>query len=192
MDVTQIEYEINVTLECNWDCPYCSMKERIGNPCSNVINLIRKVPSSSTLTISGGEPGLLSLYEIEKIIEVCSARDLILKMNTNGTFVKKYPELLDNFEQVNLHCRTDKPWIDGDFNRVLIATRYNQQELLQYCVQYTQYGCKFDIIPSTHNDGCINEFTCIRLDNALLKYMTKQSLRFYFLRNRYKNVIYLN
>lgn len=184
-----VKYEINVTLRCNWDCPYCSMKERIGGKIDilRIIDLIKSVPKGAELTLSGGEPGLLSEVKLQAILIAAMGRKLVL--NTNGLFIKKYRKYLQHFNVVNLHIDPKKEWIDGSFNRVLIATRTNQEELLNFCKIKNQ---KFDIIPSSHNDGRINEYTCYSLDNRLFGFMTSESLRHYFLQDRYRNVVYIN
>lgn len=184
-----VRYEINVTLRCNWDCPYCSMKERIGGKIDilQIIDLIKSVPKGAELTLSGGEPGLLPETKLQAILIAAMQRKLVL--NTNGLFIKKYRKYLRHFDVINLHIDPEKEWIDGSFNRVLIATRTNQEELLNFCKIKNQ---KFDIIPSSHNDGRINEYTCYSLDNRLFEFMTRESLRHYFLQDRYRNVVYLN
>ena len=184
-----VRYEINVTLRCNWDCSYCSMKERIGGRVDilQIIDLIKSVPKGAELALSGGEPGLLPETKLQAILIAAMRRKLAL--NTNGLFIKKYRKYLRHFDVINLHIDPEKEWIDGRFNRVLIATRTNQEELLNFCKIKNQ---KFDIIPSSHNDGRINEYTCYSLDERLFEFMTRESLRHYFFFFFYRDVVYLN
>lgn len=183
-------YEINVTLACNWKCDYCSMKERLNakTDWNKIINLAASVPRGSALTISGGEPGLLPRYRINELLGATS--NLNLMLNTNGEFIKRYPDLVKKFARINLHVDIGKPILRGSFNYVLIATKTNQAALYDFCLE--NKDLKFDIIPSSHNDFSVNQFTCKNINSNLYKFMTKESLAHYFLGDRYVNTIYLN
>lgn len=186
------QYEVNVTHRCNWDCPYCSMRYVKSWGGAPTWELIAAVPRGSTLTLSGGEPGLLQRKELEKILS--AAQGLDLHLNTNGTFLKRFPELSGLFSRINLHLDPSRKVFMTELetvNRVVVATKTNQDTLLEFLGGLTSLG-KFDVIPSTHSTGKVDEFTCTKLDPRLFPFMSKESLRHYFLGDRYKGIVYLN
>ena len=90
------EHEVELTHECNWHCPYCAIHVHSLPPVSRseLEEKIKKVPPRSVVTLSGGEPGLLSRDDIDYVIMSLRDKKCILNLNTNGTFIKKYPSLL--------------------------------------------------------------------------------------------------
>lgn len=94
------EFEIELTHECNWNCPYCAIHVH-SLPFITVEELktkILSVPDGVPVTLSGGEPGLVSSDVISWVINTLKNKNCICFLNTNGLFIKKYPELLHNFK----------------------------------------------------------------------------------------------
>ena len=90
------EYEVELTHECNWHCPYCAIDVHrlpaISH--SELAAKLKKIPAKSVVTLSGGEPGLLSRDEIDYVIIALRDKKCKLNLNTNGTFISRYPSLL--------------------------------------------------------------------------------------------------
>ena len=91
------EYEVELTHECNWHCPYCAIDVH-NLPVLTHIDIVAKlskIPSKSVVTLSGGEPGLISRDELDYVIMHLREKNCKLNLNTNGTFIAKYPSLLN-------------------------------------------------------------------------------------------------
>lgn len=187
-------YEINITYKCNWGCSYCSMKDRLFKPIDEdkIISLISSLPDGSYLTLSGGEPGLCRKEYILKLLSIARKKSLRLSLNTNGTFIKRYNEFLNEFEKINLHLDISKSYTiekNKKINYVVILTSSNLNDILNFV---KQYDVKFDIIPSTHYDQRITDDTVSNFPISVLEnYMTPRSI-FYAKTNLRYNVEYLN
>ena len=101
------EVEIELTHRCNWNCRYCAIRTH-GLPPIPECEALDKVRAAAgkfrTVTFSGGEPGLLSRKTVEEIVKCVEDSGSALCMNTNGTFIRKYPDIVDRFDEVIYHC----------------------------------------------------------------------------------------
>jgi organic radical activating enzyme len=64
---------------------------------SEVVDKINRIEDSSIVTLFGGEPGILDRDTIEMYISMLKSKRCTLKLETNGLFLQKYPELCSNF-----------------------------------------------------------------------------------------------
>ena len=95
------EIEVETTHMCNWNCPYCAIRVH-SLPQITEEELRKKIESiayGKKVTISGGEPGLLRREIVEWMISELKSKDCTLFLNTNGTFIRNFPDLLGNFLQ---------------------------------------------------------------------------------------------
>ena len=102
------EYAVTITYKCNWNCNYCAVKNKYDYKENltheDVMNKLKIIPYNSDVTIFGGEPGLVEKEKNEKYICFLKKRNCRLFLETNGTFIQKYPELLCNFDEILYHC----------------------------------------------------------------------------------------
>ena len=187
-------YEINITYKCNWKCSYCSMKDRLFKSINEdeVLSLISSLPNGSCLTLSGGEPGLCRKEYISKLLNTARKKGLRLTLNTNGTFLKRHKEFVNEFEKINLHLDISKSYNiekNKKINYVVILTSSNLNDVINFV---KQYDIKFDIIPSSHFDFRETENTVFKFPlSKLEKFMTPKSI-FYVKTSLRYNVRYLN
>lgn len=70
----------------------------------SVINKVNKLPQKSEVTLSGGEPGLLTPYEVKILINKLKEKECDIDLLTNGTFMDKHLEWIDDILVVLYHC----------------------------------------------------------------------------------------
>lgn len=104
------EVEIELTHKCNWNCRYCAIRTH-SLPVISEEEALGKVKAAAgkfqTVTFSGGEPGLLSKEILERMIKIVEDSGSVLCINTNGTFIRKYPNMVSRFDEVIYHCSRD-------------------------------------------------------------------------------------
>ena len=100
---------ILLTKQCNWTCEYCIAKNfNIDKTIDQILQEIEDLPDHITkITLSGGEPGMLNRKDIEKIIEKAKNKNLEMNLLTNGLFIEKYPDLINEFIEIDYHCSQD-------------------------------------------------------------------------------------
>ena len=152
------EYAVTITYKCNWECEYCAIKndydykENLSD--EDVLKKLEKIPNNSNVTIFGGEPGMVEKEKIENYICFLKNRNCQLFLETNGLFIKKYPDLLSEFKEVLYHCSKDldDEIIDcKDFKNIrflIIVHDKNIDKLSAYLKKYS--NIKFDIIEATY------------------------------------------
>ena len=116
------EVELICCSECNWNCDYCCVDTHSLPDISNKLilrklKLIKEKYQGYNITLSGGEVGTMSKEDILLITDYLDELKCSISLNTNGLFLKKYPELAHKFDYVLYHCSEDlitKP----DYNAV--------------------------------------------------------------------------
>ena len=97
-----------VNTQCDWDCKYCiaetnmfSCKPQKPRPADEVIfiqaiKFLNEVPPDKyhSITLSGGEPGLLPINKLKEIFQLCYNRGLTIDINSNGRIFSKLIEML--------------------------------------------------------------------------------------------------
>ena len=105
------EYAITLTYICNWNCPYCAVRNSVDWKPSvsmqDVDGKIDAISDGSMVTLFGGEPGMLEKRELEHYITRLKEKGCGLKLETNGLFIERYPELLSEFYKITYHCSED-------------------------------------------------------------------------------------
>lgn len=103
-------YELNVTFDCNWHCDYCIAytHEQPKRRFEDVIKEIEELPADiSSVTLAGGEPGMLSEAQIEEIMISLIEKNKIIDLMTNGLFFERYPSLIRFTDEIFYHCIED-------------------------------------------------------------------------------------
>ena len=196
------EFEIELTHECNWNCPYCAIHVH-SLPFITVEELktkILSVPNGIPVTLSGGEPGLVSSDVISWVINTLKNKNCICFLNTNGLFIKKYPELLHNFKQIIYHCSENLNCDDNIINvehsdvRYMIIVNDDNYHKLELFLK-THPNITFDIVKATYdgkNTGV--GLSCKNRNERIIKFsnrMTKQSFIRMFKEKEFERVTYL-
>lgn len=100
------EIELVVTWVCNWHCPYCAVDTHSRGKLSlaDVLAKIATIPSGASVTLSGGEVGTMSRPHLHQIIQALTDKQCKMSLNTNGLFIKRYPDLVPLFDEILYHC----------------------------------------------------------------------------------------
>lgn len=180
------EIEVELTHECNWNCPYCAIRthEQQNITIEQMFSKIQSIPSNSVVTLSGGEPGLIDKKYIKQIIEMLKTKHCILNLNTNGMFLEKYPELVSNFKEVVYHCSQNldandkiiRQKFDSCIRYMIIVNDENYHKLDQFL--NVNDDIIFDIVQATYNDANGVKLSSINKNKLIVKYasrMTKES-----------------
>lgn len=103
--------ELPVTNRCNWFCSYCLVDTHNRDllPIEEVLKTISEIPDGTSVTLSGGEPGMLERKNIELIIQKLQEKNCNIDLLTNGLFLTRYNDLLVNISEVFYHCIEDIP-----------------------------------------------------------------------------------
>jgi molybdenum cofactor biosynthesis enzyme MoaA len=105
----EVSYELGVTYKCNWNCSYCISNTHLQpyKTLENVLQEIDLFENNSSVTLSGGEPGMLSENDLDIIIKKLQDKNIIIDLVTNGLFLEKYSHFLDRISNVLYHCVED-------------------------------------------------------------------------------------
>lgn len=102
------EYAVTITYKCNWNCSYCAIKNKYDYKETlthdDILKKLDKIPNNSNVTLFGGEPGLVERKKLETYIKFLTNKNCALFLETNGTFIKNYPDLILLFKEVLYHC----------------------------------------------------------------------------------------
>ncbi len=127
-----MDIELVITWICNWNCEYCAVDTHNQEE-FDLQDKLDKIPEQTHVTLSGGEPGALSKYKLIQIINYLKDKGCTLSLNTNGTFIRKYPELLNEFKSILYHCTEDLDVDDvilrGDYQYFIVVTDNNFHKL---------------------------------------------------------------
>lgn len=186
------EYVIPLTFKCNWSCPYCAIRNshdyKDNVSYDETIAKVDSVPAGSRVTLTGGEPGLVSKEHLEAYIDSLRSKNCELYLETNGLFIERYPDLCSCFYEILYHCSDNldasKPIIQNGMEnlRYLIVVSDGNFKNLDKFLQ-TYKDIKFDIIEATYPYK--EEITGPTLSSAnkhaimakYSKHMTKDSIK---------------
>lgn len=102
-------YELAVTNECNWNCKYCLVDTHNKKPLviNKVIEKIKQLPDNISVTLSGGEPGMLNEEDLLNVIELLESKNCVIDLVTNGLFLFRYEKYTSRVNEVLYHCIED-------------------------------------------------------------------------------------
>ena len=183
------EIEVELTHKCNWNCKYCAIHVHSlkGISTKEMLSKVQSIKNNSDVTLSGGEPGCLSRSEVEKVINILEKKNCNLYLNTNGLFLKKFPDLINIFKEIIYHCSEDLSCEDeiikipnaNNIRYMIIVHDENLYKLDSFLNEYKDIKC--DIVEATYNkanDG--PELSKKNKYSLLVKYknrMTKESIK---------------
>jgi len=105
-----MNYELSVTFKCNWNCDYCISYTHAQpeKTFETVLEEINNLPDSiKSVTISGGEPGILSKDRLSIIIDNLKEKNLKIDLMTNGLFFENHPEFIQDIDEIFYHVVED-------------------------------------------------------------------------------------
>lgn len=130
-----MDIELVITWICNWNCEYCAVDTH-NQEVFDLQDKLKEIPEGSHVTLSGGEPGALSREVIWDTIKYLKDKNCSLSLNTNGTFIRKYSDLLPSFKKILYHCSEDLDVSDkiliGDYDYFLVVTDNNYHKLEEF------------------------------------------------------------
>lgn len=131
-------YSLNTTFKCNWDCDYCIVEthKQPERKIEDVYKDIEDLEDGSSISLAGGEPGLLARDQIMNIFDITKRKNFgSTDLLTNGLFIEKYPDLLYMFDVIHYHCvqslKDDIQFPDMDVDYTIVVTN-DELEYLEY------------------------------------------------------------
>ena len=156
------EAELELTHECDWNCRYCAVNTH-SLPPVDAADALRRVERAaaerSIVTFSGGEPGLLERRDVEKMLDAVEHTGSVPCLNTNGLFLRRYPDLAPRFAEIDYHCSRDLG-ADETFDRypdldniryMLVVDDENLPRLGAFLDRNSDVV--FDVVPASYEDG---------------------------------------
>lgn len=181
------EIEVEITHQCNWNCPYCAIHTHTLPPISEsqAISKIQSIPENSIVTLSGGEPGLISRNTILKILDILNHKNCVVNLNTNGKFLENFNDLIYLFNIIVYHCSEDlyleKVLYNSQWNNIqyMIIVHDNNYSRLPAFLEFNP-NITFNIVEATYNkkdDGpTLSPKNKYNLIKTWYKRMTKDSI----------------
>ncbi len=145
-----MNYELSVTNRCNWHCDYCLVDthERDFLRFGTVLDKIDLMKNNSSVTLSGGEPGMLANVEVQNLFEKLNKKNITIDLLTNGLFLDWHSDYLTSIGEVFYHCvedlakRTDITHLEyknkDDFYYILVVSTEDllNDDILYYFSKY--------------------------------------------------------
>lgn len=196
------EIELELTHKCNWNCRYCAIRTHSLPPVSEK-DALAKVEAAAgrykTVTFSGGEPGLLRRAVLEKMLDTVASSGSRVCLNTNGTMMKRYPDLAERFDQVIYHCSRDLvdrlvPYLQlRDVRYMLVVDDVNYPRLKYYLENNKE--TLFDVVPASYEPGDsrkpLSVYYRMQIVERFRDRITPESLRRLFVDKDFDRVKYL-
>jgi organic radical activating enzyme len=139
-----------VTYKCNWNCDYCLVNTHKRKPrkFDDILKDIESFEENSSVTISGGEPGMLTETEVQIIFERLREKNITIDLLTNGLFFEKHSQYMKYIDEILYHCIEDlkerKPIIKYYYNNmyyVMVITNKDldkMSDILWYFKKYPE------------------------------------------------------
>lgn len=196
------EIELIVTWVCNWHCEYCCVDthNRPKLSMDEVKDKLDRVPADYNVTLSGGEVGSMKRADIEYIINKLKDKNCTLHLNTNGLFIKRYPDLCKHFQTLLYHCTEDinpddaiivNPQLNIDY--LVIVTDNNFERLGPFLE--ANPGIKFNLVAASNPQGISGpELSNVNKHRMLALYhtrMTEASKKRVFTEKDFNAITYL-
>ena len=183
-----MRYSLNVTYVCNWYCTYCIIDthNQPKRTQRNVLDDIKTIPVGSKVTLSSGEPGLLTEKEIRLVIWLLKNKGCSIDLLTNGLFLSKYLDntIMDDIDTIHYHC-VENLTDDIEFTELespkydyqIIVNNYNYDYLIEFLNRYPDI--KFSIVPSK-NVEVLDKKKAFSILKNLRHHMTQRSIKEFF------------
>ena len=150
---------MELTHLCNWNCPYCAIDVHSLPPISEeqARKKIETIQNGRPVTLSGGEPGMLSEETVSWILDRLDDKGCDIFLNTNGLFIRRYRKYLKRFKQIIYHCSEDLlpgdaiEKVDEVDTRYMLVVNDGNIARLKDCLDEHK-GIKFDIVQATYDN----------------------------------------
>jgi len=206
------EVEVVLTYKCNWNCTYCCVDTHNQDRILDVelFQKLENIPEDYNITLSGGELGLLSLDKLKTILEkVKEKKPRSISINTNGLFIKNYPELLDEFQTVLYHISPELSLYDNiqmidhpSIEYMLVLTDDHMDRIKPFLEKHmpekngrTLNNKKIHLVPGSNPEGINKPFMSKRNKWLVLKefrlYMTLESKERIMKEKEFDEIIYI-
>lgn len=137
-------YTISPSFKCNWHCSYCIVKthEQEEPDFEKIKKEVQDIPNGAFVSISGGEPGLVSSEKLDWLFEKLLEKQCYIHIITNGEFFKR-TEYLESVDHFAWHCteNLEGPLRFPDINPnkiefILVLTDKTYKKLGNYMGKY--------------------------------------------------------
>lgn len=186
---TENEYVVPITYDCNWDCPYCAIKNDFDRKFKTRFTPVERrlslVPEMSTVTIAGGEPGLVPRESLKEYLKILETKKCSVYLETNGTFLDRYPDFISRFKEILYHCSVNmdvpaRVWRGYDNIRYLLIVNDDNIGNLRKFLEFNP-DIKFDVIECTYPHGITGPTLSRKNKNMILtnfiRRLTSDSIR---------------
>ena len=128
------KYCLLITFKCDWDCSYCIVDTHNQHEPTyyEIFDMIDNIKDGSIVSIAGGEPGMAKRELIVEILDRLEKKNCSIQMDTNGLFIKRYPDLVERISYFFYHCSDTlnifdiyRPDIKTDIDYVIVADDTN-------------------------------------------------------------------
>jgi len=121
-----------VTEKCNLFCSYCQIREEYELSTKEVLTVVDRLHEVGTkvLILTGGEPFMRK--DLDVIVRHAKDKGLVVKINTNGTFLRKRADILKNVNGITISLDGpeqihDKPRGSGAHKLALDGIRFARE-----------------------------------------------------------------
>jgi len=134
MAMKRDKYCLLITFKCDWDCSYCIVDTHNQPEPTHyqIFDMIDNIKDHSTVSIAGGEPGMARRELIVEILDRLEKKNCDIQMDTNGLFIKRYPDLVSRISYFFYHCSDTlenkdiyRPKLNNPMDYVIIADDEN-------------------------------------------------------------------
>jgi radical SAM protein with 4Fe4S-binding SPASM domain len=141
LKLKDVIYEI--TLKCNKGCEYCGSKGVLEdeNPSlEHMLHIANEIGSYGVdvVTLSGGEPGGLSSYDLNSVVDVLRSHNCDVRIITNGTFFVRSKPLLEKFSIIGLSINTPRDHLypmylpEIPYSKIVMVTNFGSHNIWEF------------------------------------------------------------
>ena len=167
-----------VNTECNWKCSYCitNTHNQPKITFDDIKKRLEYVEYNDEISLTGGEPGLLSEEILEYIFEHLERKKCLININTNGTFLKRYPEYYNRINEYLYHVSENilldkkmNEFNDPD-NKIIYMLVITDESVDRVYDFISMYNYNFHLYAAQSNSGKVSPELTLSRKNALNLY----------------------
>jgi len=132
-----------LTLCCNKGCKYCGSKDvlRNENPSlEHMLHIAKEIGSYGVevATLSGGEPGGISSYNLNSVVDVLKSYNCDVRIITNGALFAYNKEALEKFSIIGLSINTPQDHLNPTYlpevpySKIVMVTNFGTHNIWEF------------------------------------------------------------
>lgn len=167
-----------VNTECNWKCSYCitNTHKQPKIKFDDIKERLKLVENNDEISLTGGEPGLLSREILEYIFNYLESKNCLININTNGTFLKRYPDYYNRVNEYlyhaseNISLDIDINQFDDPKNKIIYMLVVTDESVDRVSSFLKKYNYNFHLHAAKSNTGKNSPELSLSRGNALKLY----------------------